>query len=144
MLICTSLIMTEVGHVSNFHKACVFLFFFPSFFSVTALLYLEDSRRSILGAERGGACQCAEGPGRERESARALGSSFYMFSSPGPVCSTWSPHSGPQTFLWPSSVLFLRAFLFLVFQPPSFWTTFPYSTYLAFPPQEVGGPILWE
>ena len=25
-------------------------------------------------------------------------------------CSTWSPHSGPRTFLWPSSVLFPRAF----------------------------------
>ena len=65
---------------------------------------------------------------RERESARAcmreresewkpFGSSFYMFFPPlGPalcklglarsavcsVCSAWSLHSGPQTFLWPS------------------------------------------
>ena len=46
--------------------------------------------------------------------------------------------------LGPSFVLFLWAFPFLVFQPPPFWTPFPYSTYLAFPPQEMGGPILWE
>ena len=63
--------------------------------SVTALFYLEDSRRV-----------------RERE--RAFGSSFYMcFPPPGPalcksglarsaVCSAWSLHSGPPTFLWPS------------------------------------------
>ena len=28
--------------------------------------------------------------------------------------------------------------------PPPFWTPFPYSTYLTVPPQEMGGPILWE
>ena len=51
---------------------------------------------------------------RERESQRKLfGSSFYMlFPPPGPalcklglarsaVCSAWSFHSGPRTFLWP-------------------------------------------
>ena len=32
MLICTSLIMTEVGHVSKFHKAFGFLFFFSFVF----------------------------------------------------------------------------------------------------------------
>ena len=45
----------------------------------------------------------------ERERARALGSSFYMFSSPWACpmqmglseerCSTCSPHSSPRTFL---------------------------------------------
>ena len=44
----------------------------------------------------------------------------------------------------PSFVLFSRAFPFLVFQPPPFWTPFPYSNYLTFPPQEMRGPILWE
>ena len=52
---------------------------------------------------------------RERESQRKrFGSSFYMFfPPPGPalcklglarsaVCSAWSFHSGPRTFLWPS------------------------------------------
>ena len=28
--------------------------------------------------------------------------------------------------------------------PPPFWTPFPYSNYLTFPPQEMGGLILWE
>ena len=32
--------------------------------------------------------------------------------------------------LGPSFVLFSRAFPFLVFQPPPFWTPFPYSAYL--------------
>ena len=66
---------------------------------------------------------------RERESERKrFGSSFYMFfPPPGPalcklglarsaICSAWSLHSGPRTFL--------------VFKPPPFWTPFPYSTYL--------------
>ena len=28
--------------------------------------------------------------------------------------------------------------------PPPFWTPFPYSNYLTFPPQEMGGLILWK
>ena len=43
---------------------------------------------------------------------------------------TWGPHSGPRTFLWPSSVLFSWAFPFLVFQPPPSWTPVSYSNYL--------------
>ena len=50
-----------------------------------------------------------------------------FFPPPGPalcklglarsaICSAWSLHSGPRTFL--------------VFKPPPFWTPFPYSTYL--------------
>ena len=64
--------------------------------------------------------------GGERERKR-FGSSFYMFfPPPGPapcklglarsaVCPTWGLHSGPQTFFWPSFVLFSRASPFLVF-----------------------------
>ena len=99
-----------------------FFCFFVFFFSVTAPFYLEDSRRiqdskrrewrSAWGGrkrERAHACT------RERESERKrFGSSFYMFFlPPGPalckfglarsaVCSAWSFHSGPRTFLWPS------------------------------------------
>ena len=99
--------------------------------SVTALFYLEDSRRIHSRSVR--ACQpkdskrregCSTwGREREREKERTharekererFGSSFYMFfSPPGPalcklglarsaVCSNWSLHSGPRTFLWPS------------------------------------------
>ena len=90
--------------------------------SVTALFYLEDSRKihPQRREESGGAHRCAWGGGRgelresvcmwERESERVLGSSFYMFSSPWACpmqiglsqecCSTWSPHSGLRTFLW--------------------------------------------
>ena len=39
--------------------------------------------------------------------------------------------------LRPSFVLFSRAFPFLVFQPPPFWTSFPYSNYLTFIKPEV-------
>ena len=82
--------------------------------------------------------------GRERERKR-FGSSFYMFfPPPGPapcklglarsaVCPTWGLHSGPQTFFWPSFVLFARASPFLVFEPQPLWTPFPYSNYLTWP-----------
>ena len=124
---------------------CFYLFIF---FSVTALFYLEDSRRIHPRSVR--ACQpkdlkrrewrSAQG-GREREGERAcvharrresmrkrFGSSFYMFfPPPGPalcklglarnaVCSAWSLHSGPRTFLWPSLSFSHRHFglLFLI------------------------------
>ena len=45
-----------------------------------------------------------------------------------------------KSSLWSSDI----PLTFLVFQPLPFWTPFPYSTYLTFPPQEMGGPILWE
>ena len=32
----------------------------------------------------------------------------------------------------------------VVFWPPPFWTPVSYSNYLTLPPQEMGGPILWE
>ena len=85
---------------------------------VTALFYLEDSRRIHPQSVR--ACQpkavkrrdwrSTPARGRERESKR-FGSSFYMFfPPPGPalckldlarsaVCSTWGLHPGPRTFL---------------------------------------------
>ena len=98
--------------------------------SVTALFYLEDSRRIHPRSVR--ACQpkhkrmeeCGGREGvRERESARArtreresswestlLLLLYVFFPPPGPalcklglarsaVCSAWSLHSGPQTFL---------------------------------------------
>ena len=81
-----------------------------------------------------------------------FGSSFLMFfPPPGPaLCKLGWP--GVLFFLpevltqvlGPSFVLFLRAFPFLVVQPPPFWTPVSYSNYLTFPPQEMGGPILWE
>ena len=104
----------------------------------TALFYLDNNRKIHLWGVR--ACQPKDAKRRapqhagerERKSAcmrgteRALGSSVYMFfSSPWACpmqiglgqecCSTWSPHWGPPTFLWPSFVLFSRAFPSLVF-----------------------------
>ena len=80
--------------------------------SVTALFYLEDSRKTHLRGVRTWQSkdtrrrvpQCTAG--RERES---FGSSLYMFLSPwacpmyiapakSVVCFTWGPHSGPRTF----------------------------------------------
>ena len=67
---------------------------------------------------------------------------FYVFSS------TWA--CPMQIGLSQECYLFCLKFslwssdlplTFLVFQPPPFWTPFPYSTYLTFPPQEIGGPI---
>ena len=49
--------------------------------------------------------------------------------------------------LWSENFLlfhFLGLFPFFVFQPLLFWIPFSYSNYLTFPPQEMGGPILWE
>ena len=91
--------------------------------------------------EREHVCMC--GRERERERARPLAPHFMSFFFPRACpmqiglgqehCSTWSPHSGPWTFLWPSSVLFSRAVLFLVFLPLPLWTPFPYSNYLTLP-----------
>ena len=39
---------------------------------------------------------------------------------------------------------FCGLFPFLVFEPPPFWTPFPYSNYLTFLPKEMRGPFLWE
>ena len=74
---------------------------------------------------------------RERD---LFGSSFYMFfSSPGPaLCKLGLGRSTvlPEVLtpvLGPSFVLFSRAFPFQVFQPPPFWTPFPYSNYQTVP-----------
>ena len=87
----------------------------------------------------------------ERESELALAPLSICLYLPGPVpCKLSQPgmlfvlHEVLTPVLGPSFVLFSWAFPFLVFQPPPFWTPFPYSTYLTFPPQEMGGPILWE
>ena len=67
-----------------------------------------------------------------------------FFPPPGPalcklglarsaVCSTWSPHSGPWTFLWPSYVLFSGFFPSLSFSHRHFGLLFP-------PPQAVKVP----
>ena len=109
---------------------------------VTALLYLEDSRKIHLRGvracgskdvkRRASHCVGVE-RGRDRERTYAwqrerepFGSSFYMFSPSPWACpmqiglrqersSTWSPHPGPRMFLWPSSALFSQAFPFLSF-----------------------------
>ena len=86
----------------------------------------------------------------ERVSELALAPLFICFF-PGPVLCQLG-QSGvvfvlPQVLtpvLRPSFVVFSRAFLFLIFQTPPFWTPFPYSNYLTLPPQEMEGPILWE
>ena len=73
--------------------------------------------------------------GRERE--LALAPLFICLSLPGPVlCKLGQPgvlFVLPEVLtlvLRPSFVLFSQAFPLPVFQPPSFWTPFPYSTYL--------------
>ena len=113
--------------------------------SVTALFYLEDSRKIHLRGVRAHRSkdarrrvpQCTGERERERAS---FGSSFYVFFAPGPVlCKLGQPgvlFVLPEVLtpvLEPSFVLFSWAFPFLVFQPPPFWTPFPYSTYLTKP-----------
>ena len=73
--------------------------------------------------------------GRERD--LALAPLFICLSLPGPVlCKLGQPgvlFVVPEVLtpvLGPYFVLFSRAFPFFVFQPPPFWTPFPYSTYL--------------
>ena len=106
--------------------------------SVTARFYLEDSRKIHLQGVRARQSKDTKrrlqrheeknAPARRvvgGERWRPFGSSFYVSSSPWACpmqlglsqecCSTWSPHSSPRTFLWPSSVLFSWAFPFLVF-----------------------------
>ena len=50
----------------------------------------------------------------------------------------------PLWFLYLPLFYFHGLFLFFVFQPPLFQTPFSNSDYLTFPPQEMGGPVLWE
>ena len=80
---------------------------------VTALFYLENKGKYI--PEAWGHANPKDAKRRERERAwerdpQPFGSSFYMFFPPlglpcvnwasqSAVCSTWGPHSGPQTFL---------------------------------------------
>ena len=120
------------SHVSTDHVAAI------RQISVTALFYLGDSRKIDLRVVRAHrskdmkrrAPQRAGAGEREREGQREsvspLAPFFDMFflprwSRPMQIglsqerCSTWSPHSGPRTFLWPSCVLFSWAFPFLVF-----------------------------
>ena len=111
--------------------------------SVTALFYLEDSRNIHLRGVRARrskdvkrrAPRCVG----QRERTRALWLLFlYVFFSPRACpmqvglrperCSTWSPHSGPRTFLWPSSVLFSRLFPSLSFSHRHFGLLFPILT----------------
>ena len=109
------------------HELLIAKFWFFFFFRVTAPFYLEDSRR-IQDWKRRDWRSAWGGRKRERKRERArarmhteresqrkrFGSSFYMFfPPPGPalcklglarsavcsVCSTWSLHSGPWTFL---------------------------------------------
>ena len=93
--------------------------------SVTALFYLEDSRKIHLRGVRARrskdtrrrAPQCAG----ERERELALAPLFICFSLPGPVlCKLGQPGVFvlPEVLtpvLGPSFVLFSRAFLFLIF-----------------------------
>ena len=112
--------------------------------SVTALFYLEDSRKIHLRGVRARrskdarrrAPQCVG----EKERELALAPLFICLSLPGPVlCKLGQPgvlFVLPEVLtpvLGPSFVLFSWAFPFLVFQPPPFWTPFPYSTYLTKP-----------
>jgi len=77
---------------------------------------------------------------RERERQLALAPLFICLSLPGPVlCKLGQPgllFVLPEVLtlvLGPSFVLVSRAFPFLVFWLPPFWTPFPYSTYLSLP-----------
>ena len=103
---------------------CRQLYFFFFFSSVTAPFHLEDSRRiqdskrrewrSVWGGRKRERKR-ENVHARRRESPResALAPPFMFFLPPGPalcklglarsaVCSAWSFHSGPRTFLWPS------------------------------------------
>ena len=75
--------------------------------------------------------------GRVGERELALAPLFICFSLPGPVlCKLGQPgvlFVLPEVLtlvLGPFFVLFLQAFLFLIYQPPPFWTPFAYSNYL--------------
>ena len=107
--------------------------------SVTALFYLEDSRKIRLQDVRARLSKdtSRRAPQLAGESELALALLFICLSLSGPVlcklgqpgvffCFTWGPHSGPWTFF---------CFIFVGFSlpclwPPPFWTPFPGSTYL--------------
>ena len=112
--------------------------------SVTALFYLEDSRKIHLQGMRARRSKDMRRrvPQRvgERERKLALAPLFICLFLPGPVlCKLSQPgvlFVLPEVLtlvLGPSFVLFSQAFPFLVFWPPPFWTPFPYSTYLTLP-----------
>ena len=93
---------------------------------VTALFYLDNNRKSHPRGMRA----CRPKDTKRREGAPALwllclcfflapGLSCVNWAARSAVWSTWGPDSSPQTFLWPSFVLFLKAFPFLVFSVQS-------------------------
>ena len=109
--------------------------------SVTALFYLEDSRKIHLRGVR--ACRSKDtrrAPQRmgerERERELALALLFICVSLPGPVlCKLGQPRvllvlPGVLTPVLGPFVSFSQAFPFLVLEPPPSWTPFPCSTYL--------------
>ena len=112
--------------------------------SVTALFYLDDSRKIHLRGVR--ARQSKDRKRRVPHCAgervkRALAPLFICFLFPLSLSyANWAQAGAlfvlPEVLtpvLGPSFVLFLRAFPFQVFQPPPFWTPFPYSNYLTKP-----------
>ena len=108
--------------------------------SVTALFYLEDSRKIHLWGMRARRSKDERrAPQRkgERASELALALLFICLSLPGPVlCKLGQPgvlFVLPEVLtpvLRPSFVLFSWGFPFLFFSPPPLWTPFPYSPYL--------------
>ena len=112
--------------------------------TVTALFYLEDSRKIHLWGmrARGYKDMRRRAPQHvgERERELALALLFICLFLPGPVlCKLGQPgvlFILPEVItlvLGPSFFPFSRAFPFLVWWPPSFWTPFPCSTYLTIP-----------
>ena len=109
---------------------------------VTALFYLETSRKIHPRGVR--ACRLKDvekiAPARRRESERPPAHwlpFLYVFYPPGPALCKLGQLGVlfvlPEVLtpvLAPSFALFSRAFPFLIFQPPPFWTSVSYSNYL--------------
>ena len=112
---------------------------------VTAQIHLESKGKYILEA-RGR----ADPKDRKRREAPSpiLAPLFICFFLPplSLLYVNWASQEGCLFYLrfslWSSDLPL--AFPFFIVYPPPFWTLFSYCTYLIFPPQEMGGPILWE
>ena len=107
--------------------------------SVTALFYLDNSRKIHLRGVR--ACRPKDAkrraPQHVGERELALAPLFICFSLPGPVLCKFDQPGVlfvlPEVLtpvLGPSFALLSWAFPFQAFEPPPFWTPFPYSKYL--------------
>ena len=144
------LCITQVGRVCNFlGSVSRQQKFEKTDGSVLQLSFIWQAKENTFSRNEG---RPTKGRKEKRNQRLNSGSSFYTFfllplSLPYVNCVSQEGCLLHLKFSLQSSNLplfyFRRRFPFFVFQPP-LQTLFSYSSYLAFPPQKIRDPVLWE